>query len=599
MLKRVEFHASETTRSFLSRTAAVNGASDMRSMVKHLGGNLKAVLAGSRPACEKLSAELHVPADRLVFGCKVITKGRLSTINEHVLEGSSFHSGALRFCPHCVADDLLKRQGDVLGRSFERLSWMVSDIGICSIHELALASSPENAGTINHDFVRCVSSRLKVVEAAIENAERATVSPAERYFAERLDQAPAGTSYLDKFPYFGARNLSLYVGSLKTFGASASVRFLDKHAARETLETGFEILAGGEPNFHAFVTDVAKHYWKTAAWHPAATIFGNLYHYLQGRAKHGDHQEVIALLRDVVVDVLPLGPEDNFFGPLEHRRLHTVATAARQYGIPRTEVRALLTQEGVIDQSHRFKSDAEIVFKADVMGRRFQDRGDLVTMRRLIESTRAGDFKYECFFDQNWRYALHPKENVPGRLPRYSIAEASDLLARMTSRAENFSGPDMVSLRDAARLATCSFTRLCTMLVEGQLSRVFYDERQRFAGIKVSYKELREAIHGQYRGDFHIEDAAELFEISVPSARALMLDGTLPAEVIAGLGYNAPRLVMSREVAMSLAKANVAVEKLAADAGVRPSRVIDDQLRSGRLPSIVSRSGMAVFFPRR
>ena len=169
----------------------------------------------------------------------------------------------------------------------------------------------------------------------------------------------------------------------------------------------------------------------------------------------------------------------------------------------------------------------------------------------------------------------------------------------MTINTSERSGHDMVCIRAAARLAGCSLTRLCTMFCNGVMSHVGFEERLGFEGIKVSYLELRERIYGSYRGPLHVEDVAQLMEISLASARALMGDGTLPALLIEASVDKDAYLILPRDFATKFSVKNIATEKLAADAGMSRSRVVQVMLLRGVLPSVFNSKGQAVFFPRR
>ena len=594
MLKQIEFHTSETLRSFLSRTAAANGAGDMRALLKHLGTTYGKIVSCSRPADKSISAELRISAERLQRAKAVKADGSRVSVNGHVLDIKAFWRGRYRYCPMCLMNDMTAEAGNALVRPFERMSWSVARVTACHVHCVGLVTS-EDFGRASDDFVRCVSSRWAVVERNAARCEAVEMNASDRYFAARLDEASAEVVFLDEVPYQAAVEICANLGCLMVLGPKTVVMADQPYAAIKRFQhAGFDFLSQGEEALRSHLTELARRYWDTAAWHPVASLFGNLYEVLNRHQE--DYPSVVKIIREVVQENLPVGPEDLFLGASFERRVHTIATVARQYAIPSRTVRNMLSDAGLIDDKVRFESDGKISLGSDVLREEFEHEAHLVGFAQLVRILGLQDFADSCILIGDWEHALRPRR-TRDRGDRYSMPEARRLLDRLAARAGDFRGHDMVNISDAARLALTSNDEVIQLLESGALYRVA-SVGNRFSGISVSYLEVRERLALPYCGALHFEDVAVALDMPVALARTLMREASLPVSTIDLRERSKAYPVIWPAALDEFQRQHVSADELAMNAEMKFEVLVASLELKGVRPSVETKSGRPVFFRR-
>lgn len=593
MLKHVEFHTAETLKSFLSRTAAVNGAGDMRALLKHLGTSWGKVSGEMRLDESHLSTELGISVERLYLAkFQRISRTRVS-VNGHEFRAGSFRPGPYHYCPLCLVDDMSVHTGSNIERPFARLSWAMTIIDVCTVHGVRLAVA-EDFGRASDDFVRCVSSRWAKVEHQASRCEATELSPSVRYFSDRLGVGSIRVPLLDELTFQAAVDVCEHLGCQLGHGSEINLSQQPPEMRARFQSDGFRLIAQGEEALRAHLTDAAKRYWSTAAWHPLSSLFGNLHLVLSRHVEA--YPRLTRLLREIVQKNLPVGPEDTFLGAPCERRIHTVSTIARQHEIPKSTVRAILGRAALLDSSDRFKGDAEITFGNDVLRDEFEREAHLVSYDNLIRRMGLFELADTCVFDPSWEFALRRRPTFD-RGELYSVADAEALFDRMT-RSASGGANGLVSIRDAARLSLSSPTEVVQLLASGALKRVGRFGR-RFAGIKVSYTEVRDKLAETYDSNvLHYEDVAGELAISVPLANALMREQRLPVSIIDLPGYSKTYPVMSRAALDRFRGEHISVSDCATERGLPRDTVIACLEHANVLPSIITDRGLPVFFKR-
>ncbi|MDM9627855.1 TniQ family protein [Rhizobium sp. S152] len=595
MLNRVEFHSSETLKSFLSRSAAANGAGDMRSLLKHLGTTYAKFSSEIRPSDEYVSAELGISAERLARArrSKAGSSARFK-LNGHLLDRRSLWLGPLRYCALCLMDDMTTRTDRPVVRPFGRMSWTVESVSACPVHSIKL-SIADNLGREPDDFARDVSSRWAVVEYQASRCERVELHACDHYFADRLDAREVAVPLVDEIPFYPAMQICENLGALVDRGPTAlGMAKLPADELARLRHVGFDLLARGEGALRSFLTGAARRYWDTAAWHPMTSLFGNFYQVVS--RNQNDYPTAVKILRDVVQNNLPVGPDDVFLGAPFERRLHTVATIVRQHAISYRAVRGILCDAGIIDESVRFTGDANIRIEGDVLRDTFEREANLVSQSSLIRITGMSDLFETCVFDPGWEYSLQPQTTY-NRGKLYRISDAFDLLARLSANAGDHSGSDMVTVSEAARLAMTSKDEVIQLLAKGALQRVSTTGK-RFSGITVSYLEVRENLAKPYCGALHYEDVSIVLNLPLNLVKSLMQDGALPVSLVELPGWIKTYPVIWPAALDVFTDLNVSVAELAARDKSTPEAVVAKLEDGGIFPSVKTRGGLPVFYSR-
>jgi|GEM_PF-3642283 len=592
MLTRVEFHASETLQSFLSRTAAVNGAGDMRSLLKHLGTNWSQISSDTRFDGRNLAADLGISAARLDHAkFRRIGRTRVS-VNGHEFKAGSFRSGPHRYCPLCLVHDMTVNTGSDLERPFARLPWALANIDACAVHGVRLAVT-EDFGRASNDFVRCVSSRWAVVDYHASRCEAVELKASDLYFSDRLGGGSIRVPLLDELTFQAALDLCEHVGCHLEHGCEIlSVSQQAPETRARLRQDGFHLIAQGEEALRNHLSDSAKRYWATAAWHPRSSLFGNLYQLLDRNVDA--YPKLTGLLRGIAQEHLPLGPEDIFLGAPCERRIHTISTISRHYKIPRPTVRAMLSRADLLDTSHRFKGDADIAFGKDVLRDEFEHEAHLIGHVALVRRMGLSDFTDTCIFDPSCDFALRTRSTVD-RGELYSVGDAEQLFDRLT-KSVAAGGDDFVTIRDAARLALTSPNEVIQLLAGGALKSVAGFGRH-FFGIKVSYLEVRGKTQARYDATvLHYEEVAHELIISVALANTLMRERKLPVSIVDLPGFSKTYPVISRAALEVFRGEYISLNECAAEKGLQRGTLIKCLEDATVCPSIATDGGVPVFY---
>ncbi len=214
-----------------------------------------------------------------------------------------------------------------------------------------------------------VTAQFKRLAPAILNgdfdgpSDGRKVTAFDAWFDARLTGVQS-SSWLDQQPLFAAANFCRLLGhSLLRFVTSAPT---DVAQERPWLlyQMGFEVAREGA----SAVKDVLVRLQKlTDAPHEGPKLtYPGLYNRLAHDYRDNpDYSEFCALLRDHMLETWPLGPGDILFGaPITCRKLHSVRTAAQEYGIDQRRLRKMLTSKGIIPEDHKDRSDAGCTFDA-------------------------------------------------------------------------------------------------------------------------------------------------------------------------------------------------------------------------------------------
>lgn len=166
------------------------------------------------------------------------------------------------------------------------------------------------------------------------------------------------------------------------------------------INDGFNRIAAGEDMFRNELRSViARNYPKRTF--NAFTVFADLtYEFIDDLYKP-EFSKAASIMREVASEMLPLGPEDDLFGPVSERQFHTAKTAAREYEIPVSLLKSASRTEDtnqtlptLYDKS--FFEDFDRWLSADSVGfnaakRRFENMIDRERVNKEIAMTRPGE----------------------------------------------------------------------------------------------------------------------------------------------------------------------------------------------------------------
>lgn len=339
----------DTPLSFASALAYSNGFSSLRQFLRAADIKPVALAQGEKDATAKLSywsGEASSAISRFTVppvGRGASWKLGEARFNNYARKGSNY-----RFCPRCIVHDLECMDIGATAMPFVRASWLTRAVKNCVTHKIALSELPVRDGSYE-DFVRLALEHRSAIEELARTAEAVSSCELDRY-VEACVMGKSTGNYLDGFETYVAVDLCKYLG-----------HFLNRHGYKSTLlekaysnstarELGYALASQGESAIRVAVSQVIT---TTARECSTQFQFGSLGLWLDRNLKNPAFAGVTDLFQDIAERALPVGPGDTCFRPVGQRHLHSINTAAAEYGLPDKRVYRLVRDAGLIEGSDR------------------------------------------------------------------------------------------------------------------------------------------------------------------------------------------------------------------------------------------------------
>ncbi len=249
-----------------------------------------------------------------------------------------------RVCPQCILDDEANRTGQLDIRPYARLTWAFAHHSVCPKHRRRLVCLPSLPWDLGDDF------RLRLRMAKEESqgwvGEDEEPTAIDRYLVGRFEDIDPQPSWLDDLSLPAALRLCEAFGLDHFRDMGVEPPFNGK------INDGFNRIAASEDKFRNEVRSViARNYPKRTF--NAFTVFADLTYEFIDDLHKPEFSKAASIMREVASEMLPLGPGDDLFGPVAERRFHTAKTAAREYEIPVSLLKADLRNDPDINQNGR------------------------------------------------------------------------------------------------------------------------------------------------------------------------------------------------------------------------------------------------------
>ncbi len=340
------FHDDETIASFCSRTAALHEFPDARTFASLLGFDFVGLCRGQAEDVKKFAKMIGRETTELQTSLTVFDFRWSIAVRGHALSREFVAWNQNRVCPGCINDDEETLAGRAGTRAYSRLLWLPRFVRACPVHGRKLVETSVWSLKMGADF----SARLRTGRRSFEELQRASHELAatdhERYLVDRFQGRRPSGHWLDRFPLQLAAHLPKLVGFAQNPRSFVSADPSAPERA-EVASEGFAILAGGEDTFRDVVLSMIKANYRSREEFCAKTIFGNLSTELLGLRDHPGYADALSLIRETAADVVPVGPSDDFLGTSVPRRMHSIHTAAREFGLPYTPLRKAVEESGV------------------------------------------------------------------------------------------------------------------------------------------------------------------------------------------------------------------------------------------------------------
>ena len=483
--------AFETPVSFASRLAFRNGCVSTRALCSDMDISFDKLVDGDPEAMAGLAELGGLPdysfsAIRRV-GIKAFTLGS-EPIHPTILRRET-----LRVCPACVLND---RQNSHLppGASMAgRVAWQLRPLRTCPEHDLALASFTFPDANHRHDFgYRLAQVSPDHLLAAAESGHRSP-SALERYLDKRLFGGASAPSWMDQIGVAALSRCSEILGAMVSRGPDVLLDDLGEHDLYEMGDIGYAILEPGPQHLRTYLSALQDRTGRggTAG---AQQMFGALYKWLAFSASGPEATPLRDIVRRHIIETMPVGAGEVVLGQIvEKRVVHSVSSAAKEYGFHIKTLRNNLSAAGVVT-SDETVVHVQATFNAD------DNRLLLERLRRGISiKALRGHMNIDRvpLFILTSNEVLRPIIGRTTQDPIYDPHDADSLLTDLARDSVAVSQPTerRVGISAATKRANCGLIETVKLMLAGELTWIGrLDGEQGFRALLLDADELRAKV---------------------------------------------------------------------------------------------------------
>ncbi|TCS06960.1 TniQ family protein [Rhizobium sp. BK418] len=530
----VLFHPeSETPLSLASRLASAMGYSSVADLLG--GSTVQAVARGEVDAIKMLSSWSGVPVEQLLRFAVPTSK----EAGEWRLGGAVFRkemrvAGHFRFCPRCLVEDTDNGFGRPRSRPYERASWSTRAVTACTRHRELLVEVGGDAPLNDVALFVAEGWHLECQPGCpVDGAELEV----DLYLEGRIF-GKQSQSFIDRQE---VHVLLMLFQSLGWFVQNHLPSFIlgGKPAEELTIRAaGFLIINAGWEMIERVVKEAIDRHRPAAQ--TIREFFGPLVRHLRRNADAPAYAEVVGLFQALVERNVPVGPGDRFVLPVQNRHLHSIRSAALEYGMDRKRVRKLLEVAEIVQVSSL--SDRHVYISVIDAERHLKIASANLNAVEVASILGVRSDRVRELADRN---ILVPCETgVKGNRPfhRFSRTTIDEFRDRLFRRAPLvFGDHGLVSLDHACRRRSVTQTEIIGLVVNGTLTRIGRSEETVTLGsLLVDLHELPLTVAAEQNLDYVTSRADYLDLTEVKNAlattdvtvSALVKNSVLPVEFL-------------------------------------------------------------------
>jgi len=482
----------ETAESFVARLVRANGFHSLGEFCDFTGMRYGGITAMD---CEELDAVARwsgVSEARLQ--AFAIRRDGIVAFGSAQVKRTQLRATHRRYCPHCFSDDIRNGTGHPRTRIYMRATWRLSVISKCSQHGVPLFDLPEDFDTLD---------LTALTDINVQDTVASGVLPHDRYFSDRLLEPPA-TSYLDTLPVYVAAELCAVLGGLHHFAADGKIsdRVPGGMTNPECLASGYAIAAEGREALWDFLTSYIVKMVGKASKYPM--VYSLPLRWLRHEVPDGDYGSIRELFQDHAEKHLPLEQGETFLTVVSRRRVHTVYSAAKEYGLPEARVRDVVINQAGGNAVIAVFGSRSVVFRKDEAHALLIDAASQVTTTQAAERLGCAMTQMEALLNEGY-LPFSTNGEAMGRVYRWVSA---DEVQRFRDRVEARLSPvatehDLVPVLDATKICHRTFVEIIALILNGKLPQVQMSGPDfRLDKIMVSPIEIDELSGSGFGGEF-------------------------------------------------------------------------------------------------
>jgi hypothetical protein len=584
------FNAGETVASYCSRLAVACGYRHSRSFANDLGFRFQGLVVGDDLDVQKFASVLGAPASKLSPGV-IVTENRISTVFGQKLTRALMERSRLRLCPLCIRDDERNLAGRKGFRPYGRIEWLVCPIRTCETHGTKLITpTGEDARQYMHDFAVNLAIAAANIEDLLSRAEAMDTDSLQGYVQARLRGTPTGSPWLDTLPLYVAVRLCEIVGASERHGIRFQAKDLSNRELSAAAGTGFDLLSGGADEFRGWLLRKSQGFYRKNSDLGGRFLFGRLYEKLAYETEDDEYDPIRHIMRDVAINTLPLGPGEEFFGPVTERRIHSVHSASREYDIHPARLTKLLAAAGLITEVASKRTFEKILVDAGTMESFVTEAKKSLSTNEAKAALNAKGTQFEQLVKLGYINAdVADETGAFALVNRHSPEDITEFLRKLQSAVTCEDDGSLIDLQVARKKAICTFGKLIELLFGGKLARVAVASGEHgLRAIRVDIDEVKEHTTGANHDGIPIHKLVNLMPSSSKIIRVLLANKRIPTVKLRNpVTRNLQDYVDPKDLAAFM-REFVSLGSLSTQAGLRTWTVEKELFGRGVIPIFVA-----------
>lgn len=462
------FDPRETPLSYSARLADYHANKPLLPFLRDMGIGPEQLASGDSRALERLAEISGATVDDMLRNTAVRNGRRSYELRGELVSAEFLANPYTVFCPACLAED------DMTGRRRGRWYWALSVVRTCPHHEIALVRQAQVAWDDKlHELDRLVPERSEELQTMIERAGQRSVSPLQDYVVRRLN-GNAGPKWLDAQTLDQATRSTELLGVLVAYGSAQRLPDLTSDDWDHAGRVGFEFTSRGEVGIREALMAQFRKFDDATGTPGARKIFGCFYNAMAHSKSLKDPGDIARIFREVITENIALPAGYKVLGvELTERRLHTVASLAREQDLDPRTLSHVLVAAGVIPEKPPAHYPIPVGQGREVASG-VKRTVNVISLWKEMNCTRP--IVDQLFADRLITPIFYGRPGAKGRTQKAVDREEIAMLVgklHAVSATQDAETDDLVPVSKAAEKAKVSAVTVLHMILGGFLDRTF------------------------------------------------------------------------------------------------------------------------------
>lgn len=504
----------EAPADYAARLSFRNGRDHASEFCSDFGMSLREIADGNRWQIEQL-AEIASADFGQLYGEAFIRSGKRYVHKGQDLTAFTLVRDRVRVCPHCLVDDLRQDAVRREAQMYRRSKWMVVPIRTCAVHNVELIDIG-----MGSDVTSCFDASAAMALAMgqlpqMKDAARTRQPTAfEKYAGNRIEGTGEidTSTLLNALPLYAAMRVCQVLGAVAVHGPTVKLESLHDHALWECEAAGFEVANGGESS----ICRVFEGCWEAVSrsrgeWGTRG-IYGRIYEWLAHETDDPAYEPIREILWRHIVGTTPTAPGTEILGrKLDQRRVYSVHSASKAYGLHPKRLRRLLVEAGVISKTAtEGLSNGHVIATAKKVEPVLAEISTALSLNEVRDYANVPRPHERILYEAGFIKPVIAGGTKELKNHAFRRKDIDDFLARILIDAseEFFGKPGFYDIRSAAKRNCCRAEQIIQLLLDRKLKRVGRNPQVGgYLSVLVDVEELRPLVIGEDHGGINLRTA--------------------------------------------------------------------------------------------